>query len=260
MDTFSTSAIMLRRIDFGDYDLIITFLTLDMGKVSVIAKSAKRSKKRFSGILDLFSVFQVVCSRGKGLPVLQEAVLRDPFIKIRSDIKKTAYASYWAELINGWSETEEKQARLYHLFYHVLESLETGNIPDAAVSILFQMQFMTLAGFYPNLNHCGICGIEADHIKKSKVIFDLVRGEIICEKCVFDLVSGTGPMIRPRRLYLSKGTMKQLLWIGNSDLEKAARVRFSPSSLKEGLELLEAFVPYHLGRTPRSLSVLRQIR
>ncbi|MDM8553033.1 DNA repair protein RecO, partial [Desulfobacterales bacterium HSG2] len=87
MNTFSTSAIMLRRIDFGDYDLIITFLTLDMGKVSVIAKSAKRSKKRFAGILELFSVLQVVCSRGRGLPVLQEAVLRDPFIKIRSDIK-----------------------------------------------------------------------------------------------------------------------------------------------------------------------------
>jgi hypothetical protein len=30
--------------------------------------------------------------------------------------------------------------------------------------------------------------------------------------------------------------------------------------LKEGLEFMEAFVPYHLGKEPRSLKFLRQIR
>lgn len=259
MITFSTSAIMLRRVDFGDYDLILTFLTLDRGKISAIAKSAKKSKKRFPGVLELFSVSEVVCSRSRGLPVLQEAVLKQPFIKIRSDIKKTAYASYWAELTNEWTEAGESQIQLYHLLYYVLGELDTGNIPKEALSILFQMRFMILSGFYPNLSHCGICGIGTESMEKNRMIFDLARGELLCEKCVLLSVPDFGP-VAPIRTYLSKGTVKQLLWVGNGDLKKAGRVRFSPQSLREGLAFLEAFVPYHLGKTPRSLGFLRQIR
>ncbi|MGD9260057.1 MAG: recombination protein O N-terminal domain-containing protein, partial [Desulfobacterales bacterium] len=76
MPAFSTPAVLLRRLDYGDFDLITTFFTLEKGKVTLIAKSAKKSTKRFSGILELFSVLEIVGStgKGKGLPVLQEAV------------------------------------------------------------------------------------------------------------------------------------------------------------------------------------------
>ncbi len=134
MPVFSTPAILLRRINYGDYDLIITFFTLNKGKLSVIAKSAKKSTKRFAGILELFSVLQIVVSAGsrKGLPVLQEAVLQHPFANIRADIKKTGYASYWAELINEWMEDGVKHLQLFRLLQYVLEQLDDGKIPDPA--------------------------------------------------------------------------------------------------------------------------------
>jgi DNA repair protein RecO (recombination protein O) len=43
-------------------------------------------------------------------------------------------------------------------------------------------------------------------------------------------------------------------------LKKADRIRFSPIAVKEGSRLLEAFVPFHLGKEPKSLRFLRQIR
>ncbi len=251
MNTFSTPAIMLRRTDFGEDDLIITLFTPEGGKVSALAKSAKKSRKRFGGILQPFSMLDVVCIRGRRLPILQEAALREPFVQIRSDIRKVAYASYWAELITGWLEDGQEQTDLYHLFSHVLEELNVGDTPEAVLSILFQMRFMIMAGLYPNLRHCGNCGMEMEKMEKNRVMFDLAGGELVCERCVSEII---------RPIYLSKGTVKQLLWIGNSDLKKAGRVRFSPWSLREGLEFLEAFVPYHLGKSPRSLAVLRQVR
>ena len=98
MPVFSSPAILLRRLDYGDFDVIITFFTLKRGKLSLIAKSAKKSTKRFAGILELFSVLEVTAGtdRGKGLSVLLEAVLKHPFSAIRADFRKTAYASYWA--------------------------------------------------------------------------------------------------------------------------------------------------------------------
>ena len=244
---------MLRRMDFGDYDLIITFFTLNRGKISVIAKSAKKSSKRFSGILELFSVLDVVCSdgRGKGLPVLQEATLKEPFSRIRADIKKTAYASYWSELINKWMENDEKQTRLYYLFQHVLGELDLGHTPEEALSILFQMRFMTIAGLCPNLRYCGICKIGINELRQVKIAFDLISGALVCDRCA------SGSL---RKIYLSKGTIKQLLWIESGDLTKARRIRFTSQALREGLEFLELFVPYHLGKEPKSLKFLRQIR
>ena len=253
MPVSSTPAIMLRRIEFGDYDYIITFFTLNQGKISVIAKSAKKSTKRFSGILELFSVLDIVydSGRGKGLPLLKEAVLKQPFSKIRADIRKTAYASYWAELINEWMEKREKQSKLYYLFRSVLDELDLGHMPETVLSILFQMRFMAISGHSPNLRQCSICKKQLEEIKKVNIIFDLTRGGLVCENCCQNI---------SKRITLSKGTIKQLLWMDQGDLTKAKRIRFTPQALNEGLTFLEAFVPFHLGKEPKSLKFLRQIR
>lgn len=244
---------MLRKMDFGDYDLIITFFTLKEGKITAIAKSAKKSTKRFGGILDLFSSLDVVYSTGrrKGLPVLQEATLKHPFPGIRSSMLKTSYASYWAELINEWMETGQGEVRLYQLFHHVLKALDIGQASEGALSILFQMKFMNMFGFAPVLQRCVVCQTEVENIKETTVIFNLKKGGIVCDRC--DAGSG-------HKMSLTKGTVKQLLWIEKGNLKQAARIRFDSDTMKTGEELLEAFVPYHLGKNLRSLKFLRQIR
>ncbi|MFQ5484240.1 MAG: DNA repair protein RecO [Desulfobacterales bacterium] len=253
MHILTTPAILLRRIDYGDYDLIITLFTLDEGKISAIAKSAKKSIKRFSGVLEIFSVLNVVYRRSqrKALPVLQAAALKHPFQNIREDIKKTAYASYWAELINQWLEEGEKQIQLYLLFQQVLTKLDQSRLPEETLSILFQMRFMKISGFYPNLQHCNVCRTGMEKIKSNQIAFDLVKGGLLCEKC------SSGSL---NKKSLSKGTIKQLRWLASGEWSKVERIRFSSPSVQESQEFLEAFVPYHLGKEPRSLKFLRQLR
>ena len=244
---------MLRRIDFGDYDLIITFLTLTKGKISIIAKSAKKSIRRFSGTLELFSLLDLVCrvNRKKGLPVLEEATLKEPFSGIRGNIRKTAYASYWAEMINEWMEENQQHEKLYNLFAYVLGQLDAGHMTEAEISVLFQMRFLKLAGLSPNLESCGSCRLGMEQAKGEILSFELSKGGIACDGCA----SG-----HSRQICLSKGTIKQLCWIESGDITKASRIRFSPLALRESLSFLEAFVPYHLGKKPRSLTFLQKIR
>ena len=253
MPVFSTPAILLRRLDYGDFDLILTFLSLERGKISLIAKSAKKSTKRFAGILELFSLMEVVAGTGKGrgLAVLQEAALKSPFSTIRNDIRKTAYASYWCELLNKWVEENQKQAPLYYLLKHVLSQLDGGAPAAAEISIFFQMRLLNISGHGPSLRQCGRCRKNLETIECNPVVFDIAKGAILCDGCA----SGAGGRIR-----LSKGTIKQLLWVESGDLKKASRVRFGAQAIKEGLEFLEAFVPYIMGMQPQSLKFLRQIR
>ena len=253
MPVFSTPAILLRRLDYGDFDLILTFLSLERGKISLIAKSAKKSTKRFAGILELFSLMEVVAGTGKGrgLAVLQEAALKSPFSTIRNDIRKTAYASYWCELLYKWVEENQKQAPLYYLLKHVLSQLDGGAPAAAEISIFFQLRLLNISGHGPSLRQCGRCRKNLETIECNPVVFDIAKGAILCDGCA----SGVGGRIR-----LSKGTIKQLLWVESGDLKKASRVRFGAQAIKEGLEFLEAFVPYIMGMQPQSLKFLRQIR
>jgi len=254
MSSFSTPAIILRRIEFGDDDLILSFITLNKGKISAIAKSAKKSAKRFVGILEPFSILKAVFSVGKGkgrLPLLQEAVLTCPFSVIRSNFIKTAYASYWAELIHEWMEEAHYQADVFLLFEYVLKELDSNKTPEAVLSVLFQLRFITLAGYGPNLTHCSLCKKNLEEIKKNKLVFDIKRGGLICDSCKSQTIG---------LLFLSKRTIKQLLWINSGNLEKAKKIRIDDISIKESLEFLETFVPYHLGKSLRSLSFLRKIR
>lgn len=253
MPVFSTPAIILRKVEYGDFDLIITFFSLTRGKVSLIAKSAKKSTKRFAGILELFCELQITGSarRGRGLPVLQEAALKQPFSSIRADITKTAYASYWAELVCRWMEEKVKHAQLYHLLAYVLGELNASTSTPAALSVLFQMRLLTISGHRPNLAHCGGCRRAMETVAGDTFVVDVAKGGILCGQCA------PRPSGRPR---ISRGTLKELLWAASGDFARARRIRFPEWAIAEGLQFLELFVPYHLEKQPRSLKFLRQIR
>ena len=256
MPGFTTDAILLRKIEYGDHDFIISFLTESKGKISVIAKNAKKSIKRFSGALDLFSVNHIHCTFPKkkkdGLIILSQADLENGFVNIRYDVFKTAYASFWVELIHFWLEEDKVQSGLYDLLLFSLDALNAGILSKEVLSLLFQIRFMSLSGFSPNIENCDICKTPVDLIEQKSIRFDFKEGRIICQNCV-----------KRRSKYgmtVSKGTLKQLVWINNSDISRADRMKFSNFAIKEGEMLLEAFIPFYMGRDFKSLQFLKRLR
>ena len=256
MPDFKTDAILLRKIEYGDHDLIISFLTESRGKISVIAKNAKKSIKRFSGAFDLFSVNHIQCTFPKknknGLIILSDADLENGFVNIRYDVLKTAYGSFWVELVHSWLEEGKVQSELYDLLHFSLDALNDDSISKDVLSLLFQIRFMSISGFTPNIENCDICKTPVDQIEQNRIRFDFKEGRIICQKCV-----KTGSKYG---MTVSKGTLKQLFWINTADINRADRIKFSGAAMKEGVRLLEAFIPFHMGRDFKSLQFLRRIR
>ncbi|RJP81699.1 MAG: DNA repair protein RecO, partial [Desulfobacteraceae bacterium] len=80
---------------------------------------------------------------------------------------------------------------------------------------------------------------------------DFSKGGILCSQCTSS---------RKDQRQLSAGTIKQLLWVNSGDLKKAERIRFTPRAVQEGLDFLEKFVLFQVGREPNSLKFLRNIR
>lgn len=256
MTGFVTDAILLRKIEYGDHDFIISFLSKSQGKISVIAKNAKQSIKRFSGALDLFSVNHIQCTFPKkkkdGLTILSQADLEDSFANIRYDVFKTAYASYWTELMHFWLEENKQQTRLYNLLLFSLDALNKASLSTEVISLFFQIRFMAISGFFPNIEICDTCKTPIDQIEHKKVRFDFAEGRIICQNCLQNR-SNFG-------LAVSKGTLKQIHWMNKSDNSRADRIKFSAITIKEGEMLVESFIPFYIGRDLKSLQFLNRLR
>ena len=248
-----TSAIVLRRNVYGDFDLIVTMLARDHGKQTFIAKSAKKSARRFPGILEPFNELDIIYRPGRrqGMAILEEATLSHAFGPIRSDFSKTAYASYWCECISRWVQEGHSQPGLYQLLYFVLSELAVSTVSAAVLHVLFQMRFIGQEGLQPVLTQCSHCKTSIDDVAQNQFCVDLKRGGVVCHQCPSH--GHAGPK-------LSKGTLKQLLWIADGDLGKAKRARFTLQALSEATFFLEAFVPFHIGCQPKSLKILKQIR
>ena len=92
---------------------------------------------------------------------------------------------------------------------------------------------------------------DIDRISPNRLGVDVAKGGIACPSCLPGFADAG---------HLSKGTAKQLLWVSDGDLGRSARMKFSAEATGEALRFLECFVPHHLGREPRSLKVLRQLR
>ncbi|MBW2646417.1 MAG: DNA repair protein RecO [Deltaproteobacteria bacterium] len=252
MPDFSSQAIILRTVDYSDSDKIVTLFTSVYGKVAVIAKGAKKSIKRFGGTLELFSLVDVVWSLGqrKGLPILKETTVINPFDRIRTDIFKTAYASYWSELINKWMEAGQRHYSSFELLNRALCCLDKDEIDDDVLSIFFQAKFLAFCGFSPNLERCSICQKPLDNFSGKSVGFSLKKGGIICTECLG----------KNGKISFLRGTLKQLLWMFNAPLDKALRIRFSRESKEEGIRFIETFVTYCFDKEFKSLKFLRDIR
>ncbi len=252
MPHHSSAAILLRTTDHGDYDRIVTFFTLEQGKSTLIAKGAKKSIKRFAGVLELFSVLNLVWTdgRGHGLPVLQEATVLRAFERIRTDVTRTAYASYWCELVYAWMEPSQKQISVYHLLEHTLAQLNSESVPREVLHIAFQLRFMGINGFLPGFESCIACGKPLRRCGPKSIAFDVRRGGVLCQEC------SPGS---PRHTPLSMETVCLLRWVLKAPLEKVNRIKFSGRAIEESCHMLEPFIVYHLGKETKSLRFLKQL-
>ena len=247
---FNSLAIVLKCVDYGDHDRILTLFTREKGKLSALAKNAKKSVKRFSGALELFYVIDLAIRQNSRMAYLMEASVVEAFENIRWDILKIAYASYWVETVVRFLEEGTCQEGIFNLLYHCLAGLNAGLRSPDEWSIYYHLKFLEMTGHAPELSRCLICGSDLDHMEGVRVGFDIAAGGLTCDRCRrFD-----------RSMGLAKGTVKQLLWFQHSNPENASVIRFSPYAIEEGLNFLESFLTHHLENELRSLKFLRKTR
>lgn len=250
-----TEAIVLNTLDYGDSDRIVTFYTDEFGKLSGIAKGAKRSRKRFVGNLDpLCNVkFMFFNNPKKDLLRLDDAVLLEGFNNIRSDIDRLAVGSYFIELLNEMSAEGHSNSKVFGLILHYLSILNNADfiIEGFKKEILiraFEVKLMAFLGFMPHLDCCVTC--RESYFSSDKIFFSSTRGGIVCRACV----GNAGPVVS-----ISKESAAFI----NGALKKGAREvveeEITRTTAGESEKVLYDFIVHHIGKELKTKKFMEKI-
>src|SRR4051812_43757292 len=123
--TASTRAIVLSRENFGEADQYITFFTLKWGLISVLARSARKSKRRYVGGLDLFCHDEIfVRGNPRERPYLTELVVLNTFLGLRDHLEKLMIAGKVVQWVKRMADATNPLPGVYVLLGQTLALLE----------------------------------------------------------------------------------------------------------------------------------------
>jgi DNA repair protein RecO (recombination protein O) len=159
VEEIRTRAFVLRTRSYGESDVIAVLLSAEHGKLSGIARGARRSRRRFAGpALEPFQELDVRLGRRphSDLAFLHECSVVTSHHALASDIDAYAWASYLCELTEVMTPERDACPELYRLFRDLLDRL-TGGAPAAAASHRYVLALLDWAGWGPDFSRCSMC-------------------------------------------------------------------------------------------------------
>jgi len=188
-------AVVLRKLAYGEADVIATLLAREQGKLAALARSARRSQRRFGAALDLFTVSEVELRphRGSELWTLSSAQTIESFAELAREVGSLAHASYGTELCRELSAAEQPEPELFDLLVELFRSLARRG---ARVDVLraFELAMLDLVGLSPAFEVCAACGRGDSFALDRGAVLDAARGGAICSACA---AASRGAGVRP---------------------------------------------------------------
>jgi DNA repair protein RecO (recombination protein O) len=157
MPEFNTTAIVLRRIHFGETDNILTLYTRERGRISAIAKGARKAISRLSGATEVLTRVRYGLASGKSLHIIRQAEVSDSYPMLRQDLNRLAHGLYAAELLNAFVADEDPNWYFFDLLSETLRALETSE-PIEKAARWYELRLLEDQGYSPGLASCATCG------------------------------------------------------------------------------------------------------
>ncbi|HEX9015617.1 MAG TPA: DNA repair protein RecO [Chloroflexota bacterium] len=176
---YRTKGFVLKRMDLGEADKILTVYTPTFGKLKAIAKGVRRPSSRLGGHVDDFAYSDMMLAKGRDLDVVTQSQTLDSFRALREELWRTSYGYYVAELVDSFNEERSENEPLFDLLIQTFRLLASeGDL--ATVVRYFEMHMLDLVGYRPELQRCVRCRAE---VQPEANFFSPSLGGVVCPEC-----------------------------------------------------------------------------
>lgn len=246
---YKTEAIVLRSMDLGEADRVLTVLTPHHGKLRVVAKGIRRPRSRLGGGLEPFSDVHLVLAVGRTFDIVTQVALEEPHLGLRDDLHSTAAAWYLVELADRFCEGAADSRGAFLLLAQGLSALDAapGEVGREVVARWYELALLDAMGFRPELTRCLECGAE---IGPEGNAYSAVGGGVVGPECAHGALS-----TRP----IGADALKVMRHLQRSALTEVLRLGLPTRVHREVERLLHDTVSAVLERELRSRDFLEEV-
>ena len=187
----TSQALLLRAVPYGEDDVIYTFLFETLGRVSTLARGARRPKKRPTIQLDSIHTLRIVADEKPGaeLLILREARLervRDRLVRNLDALENAGRALRWARQA---TPVHLAEPGVWAALTDLLDRLDDAREPKTPAALLAAMgvRLLSALGYGLELAACVRCGRVCEASRPG--LLDPARGGLVCRAC------GGGPFL-----------------------------------------------------------------
>lgn len=241
MSSIICEALLLKVTPFRESDAVVELITCQLGKVSLMARGARRSRKRFGGALDYLCLFNAELTRpNTGMGRLNNVELLGSFNGTRNDVERFTAAGHMLDVMRMATREGDPSSEPFDLLRGALNALEAlpSNAQIGQLILIFRIKVVALLGYALGGGYCSGCGGE---LGRGEVGFDDLAP--ICADCA--------PQANER---VSAGAFKTLAAAEKAANGRLGSLRVSAPVAAELEPLVKRALVRALGGEPRTLN------
>lgn len=246
MSIIKLKGLVLREAYSGESDKIITVLTKERGKKTIVAKGARRPRSPFLGGTQQFCYSEFIVYDNKNIANLNQVEIIETFHKIRDNLLKLSYATYFMELLENSTMEEIVAEELLILTLKTFQMLNKDLYNPKFISRIYEIRLMEIIGYMPETTQCVNCGKELN----TNIYFSSNGGGVLCNDC---------KKTDNRAVKISVGTLYSIQYILSSDLSKLFNFSVSELVLDELTTITKDYIFVHIEHKFKVLKFLEQL-
>jgi DNA repair protein RecO (recombination protein O) len=241
-----TPAVVIRRARLKEADRVITFFTLERGKVSAVAKGVRKARACLAGHLETLTYADVTLARGKSLDTIIGSQTLSPYLAVRNSLERTAYALYFTELVYHFTSEEQPNRPLFSLLTETLELL--GDVSNLELlARYFELNLLKNLGYRPELRRCTSCATE---LKAVTNYFSPASGGVLCPDCADELTAHP----------ISVSSLKIMRFLLENRPDAAIRLKLEASLNREVTAIVRGYIHFLLEKGLKSAAWLEELK
>src|SRR4051812_25373782 len=248
MPAHTTTAIVLRAVSYGEADRVVTLFGRTTGRVSALARGARKSQRRFAGGLGLGSVGEISVRERSGaeLLTLESFDVTASHPTFGTDVARMAHAAYVAELVSKLCAPRQVELSVYDWLARFLDLLD-GEGASAERLRVFELGLLGRLGFGPMVAACAACGGQRTPPPPADYRWDPDRGGVVCRTC--------GRTGRPMR----EEVRATLVRLAATSLDDATATPLVPDINRGCREALLEIIKHHISGPLHSLEFIAKL-
>ncbi len=177
MPSYRTLAIVIKRRNQGESDRVLTLFSREFGRLTAIAKGARKVKSKFAGSIELFSESDFILTSGKTFEIVGDVNVVRHHLSDCTQVELVKLAHFFAEVTIHATVEKEPSPKLYEVLANSL--LFLGKLDVRLVTVYFASHILTISGAQPELGTCLSCGKKPTN----EIRFSHTAGGIFCKEC-----------------------------------------------------------------------------